>query len=240
MSLVERAERWVFAVATRFVRTHYPYRRHVILDYVTRLSLLRSLWYSAKFRGIVVLERGARLRTIDSGTIRLGAHAALFVGFEPYHRSSTSITVDPGGVIEIEGTVSLLRDTATQVGKGGRLHLDSGVVVNEGSRITCDLEVHIGRGCMIGPGVRLTDTDEHQVVPAGHVTSRRDDRAIQSPVHLADGVWIGSSAVVLRGVTIGTGAIVAAGAVVTGPVEAHTLVGGVPAKVIRTGIAWVP
>ena len=47
-----------------------------------------------------------------------------------------------------------------------------------------------------------------------------------------DNVWIGTRATILKGVTIGEGAIVAAGAV-TKNVPPHTLVGGVPAKIIK-------
>ncbi len=46
-------------------------------------------------------------------------------------------------------------------------------------------------------------------------------------------VWIGSNATILQGVTIGDGAVVAAGAVVTRDVEPNTVVGGVPARLIR-------
>jgi acetyltransferase-like isoleucine patch superfamily enzyme len=50
---------------------------------------------------------------------------------------------------------------------------------------------------------------------------------------IEDDVWIGAGAVVTDGVRIGKGAVVAAGAVVNGDVEPHTVVGGVPAKLIK-------
>ena len=55
-----------------------------------------------------------------------------------------------------------------------------------------------------------------------------------APVTLGEKVWIGSNATVLAGVGIGDAAVVAAGAVVTRDVPPRTVVGGVPAKVIRT------
>ena len=54
-----------------------------------------------------------------------------------------------------------------------------------------------------------------------------------APIRLERGVWVGSNATILQGVTIGEYSIVAAGAVVTRDVPPRTIVGGVPAKVIR-------
>ena len=55
-----------------------------------------------------------------------------------------------------------------------------------------------------------------------------------APIIIGNNVWIGASVTVVPGVTIGDNAIIAAGAVVTKDVEANTIVGGVPAKVIRS------
>jgi len=54
-----------------------------------------------------------------------------------------------------------------------------------------------------------------------------------APIHIGKNVWIGANATVLAGVTIGDGAVVAAGAVVTKDVAPNTVVGGVPAKLIK-------
>lgn len=62
---------------------------------------------------------------------------------------------------------------------------------------------------------------------------RIDQQGISTrPVVISDDVWVGANAVILPGVTIGTHAVVAAGAVVTKDVPPHTVVAGVPAKVI--------
>ena len=67
---------------------------------------------------------------------------------------------------------------------------------------------------------------------AGFFADRRADRVI-----IGNDVWIGHAVIVLPGVTIGDGAVLAAGAVVTKDVPLYTIVGGVPAKAIRSRFA---
>lgn len=54
-----------------------------------------------------------------------------------------------------------------------------------------------------------------------------------SPVYIEDDVWIGTRAIILPGVRVGTGSIVGCGAVVSRDVEPFSIVGGIPAKLIR-------
>ena len=64
---------------------------------------------------------------------------------------------------------------------------------------------------------------------------RIDEQGVSTqPVTIGDDVWIGANAVILPGVAIGSHVVVAAGAVVTKDVPSHTLVAGVPAKVIKS------
>lgn len=110
-----------------------------------------------------------------------------------------------------------------------------------GKNITVGKDVFINMGCKFQDqgGIVIEDGTliGHNVVLAtlNHAMSPMDrSTMIPAPIHIGKHVWIGSNATILPGVTIGDGAIVAAGAVVTKDVSENTLVGGIPAKVIRT------
>ncbi len=87
--------------------------------------------------------------------------------------------------------------------------------------------IDIGDDTMIGPNVSL--------ITSGHPTNVTERRAgiVVAPISIGANVWIGAGATVLGGVRVGDGAVIAAGAVVTRDVPAATLVGGVPAEVLR-------
>ena len=56
---------------------------------------------------------------------------------------------------------------------------------------------------------------------------------MNQPVVIEDDVWVGANVTILKGVTIGHGSVVAAGAVVTKSCPPYSIIGGVPAKVLR-------
>ena len=90
--------------------------------------------------------------------------------------------------------------------------------------------VVIGSHVNLAQGVTVTALN-HNYEDA---TKRIDEQGVSTkPVVIADDVWIGTNAVVLPGVTIGRHCVVAAGAVVTKDVPDNTIVGGVPARVIK-------
>jgi len=125
----------------------------------------------------------------------------------------------------VDGSFCMFPPFYTDFGKN--IHVGKNVFINSGCHFQDQGGITIGDGSLIGHNVVLA-TINHGFAPA----HRGDNHP--APVIIGKNVWIGSNATILPGVTIGDGAIVAAGAVVTKDVPPMTVVGGVPAKVIKT------
>ncbi|MEC4176346.1 DapH/DapD/GlmU-related protein [Adlercreutzia sp. R7] len=109
---------------------------------------------------------------------------------------------------------------------GKNIFLGRDVFINSGCKFQDQGGIYLGDRVFIGHNVVLA-TLNHDLNPV-----RRADMDPAS-VRIGDDVWIGANATVLPGVTIGNGAVVAAGAVVACDVPPLTVVGGVPARVIK-------
>lgn len=112
-----------------------------------------------------------------------------------------------------------------------RIHIADSVGINRGCFINAGGGVTLDDWVLIGPGVTIySQTHDLDGDPSTPLALKGD---VRKPVHLARGAWLGANVTVLPGVTIGENAVVAAGAVVTRDVPPNSVVGGVPATVIR-------
>jgi len=118
-----------------------------------------------------------------------------------------------------------------------KINVYSGALKMEDTYIGSNCIIHvynnvtIGSGSIISWNVSIMDGDGHSIY-----YDDRDNRP--QKIIIEDNVWIGSNAIVLKGVTIGKGSIVAAGSVIASSVPPHSLVAGNPAKVIKNNIKW--
>lgn len=110
-----------------------------------------------------------------------------------------------------------------EVGKDALLRIGKGTYLNRNTVVVANKLVDIGRDCRISWDVVIMDSDLHSL-PGEEFASKS--------VTIEDNVWIGCRSILLKGIRVGTGAVVAAGAVVTKNVPPHTVVGGVPARVL--------
>lgn len=109
---------------------------------------------------------------------------------------------------------------------GKNISVGEGVFINACCHFQDHGGVTIGDGCQIGHNVVFA-TLNHELPAERRGVTR------PAPITLGKNIWVGSNATILQGVTIGDNAVVAAGAVVTKDVPANTIVGGVPARVIK-------
>lgn len=116
-----------------------------------------------------------------------------------------------------------------RVWDGALLEMGSGYL-NNGVQIICQEHIAIGNNVVVARDAVIRDSDAHQIVESGYRMTK--------PVKIEDNVWIGTRAIIMKGVTIGEGAVVAAGAIVTKDVPPHTIVAGAPAKVIKENVSW--
>lgn len=126
---------------------------------------------------------------------------------------------------QIDDTFRLFPPFYTDFGKNITIGRD--VFINSGCHFQDQGGIVIGDGSLIGHNVVLA-TINHDLAPKNN---RKNHYA---PITIGNHVWIGANATVLAGVTIGDWAVVGAGAVVTKDVPPMTVVGGIPAKVIKT------
>lgn len=134
--------------------------------------------------------------------------------------------------------VNVVRSTVYVHGRAERIHLGERVslvdtVFNTGSGdIFVGDDVIFGHGCMVLTGRHEFAEGKRKRLSIGGP----DTPATGFDIHIGEGSWIASRAIILGGVTVGEHSIVSAGAIVTRDVPAHSIVGGVPARVI--GSTW--
>lgn len=90
-------------------------------------------------------------------------------------------------------------------------------------------EIHLEDEVLIGNFVSITATNHSK-----KKGSYRFGSLIKKPITIGKGTWIGAHACILAGVIIGKGSLIAAGAIVTKSFPANTIIGGIPANIIKS------
>jgi len=188
--------------------------------------LVRGLLYRVilQMDGAAAIESHVRLRFADR--IRLGHGVYLDEGVY-LHACPNGIEIGAGTIV-MHGAILHVYNFREMPQSQIRIGKDS--LIGEYSVVRGQGGVFIGDRVYTSPFT--------QIIAVNHVFDdpRRpfiDQGITAEGIVIEDDVWLGAGAIVTDGVRIGRGAVVAAGAVVTKDVPPHTVVGGVPAKVIK-------
>lgn len=188
---------------------------------------LRALAYRLILRmdGPAAIESGVRLRFADG--IRLGRGAYLDEGVYLHACPPGGIRIGAGSYVMHHAVLHVynFRDLP----KAG-IHIGADSLVGEFCVLRGQGGITIGDRVYLATMVQLLAVNHVFEDPSQPFV---DQGITAQGIVVEDDVWIGAGAVVTDGVRIGRGAVVAAGAVVTADVAPHTLVGGVPARLLR-------
>jgi acetyltransferase-like isoleucine patch superfamily enzyme len=182
-----------------------------------------------RMNGIAAIESGVRLRFARHISLDHGSYLDERVYLHAIHIGKNSLVMH-GSVLHVYNFRGIPQ---------------SGIWIGENSLIG-EYNVIRGQGG-IRIGNRVFTSPMVQLLAVNHVfddpTQSFSSQGITAQgITIEDDVWVGSGSVVTDGVTIGKGAVVAAGSVVTSYVAPHTVVGGVPARLLKTidGASKVP
>lgn len=146
-------------------------------------------------------------------------------------RLESRLLVDKGGVLRINGDVTIGYGSNIEVFDDAELVLNDGIRTNISTTIICGKYIEIGRNVMFGRGVTIRDNNgRHYLNRSGYKDAR--------PVVIGDKVWLCEGCTIMPGVKIGDGAIIGAHALVTANVPAHSMVSGNPAQIVDEDVLW--
>ncbi|SDD39675.1 Hexapeptide repeat of succinyl-transferase [Mucilaginibacter pineti] len=137
--------------------------------------------------------------------------------------------------ILIKNNVSIARNCTlictgviSQKGKGITIGNNSGI--NAGTYMGGQGGIEIGDNVIIGPGVKIF-SENHNF--SNLSVNIKDQGVTRNRVYIGNNCWVGAGVTILAGVTIGEGCVIAAGSIVTKTIAPHSVVAGVPGRILK-------
>ena len=209
------------------------------------LAIPRSLLINIRVFGFgggvripVLFANTVRVRGLSRGSIRVADPTALgvrigFGGSLGISRDRALFTVADGGTVDFKGRATLCEGTVIRL-DGGHLEFGRGFYSNKNCGFYCCREMVFGDDCLLGWNVTFRNSDGHAIFgPDGQASNRPSD------VQIGNHVWIAANVDVFKGTHVPDGCVVAAHSLVSKDFdEMNSLIGGIPAKVIRRDISW--
>lgn len=142
--------------------------------------------------------------------------------------------IEGNGIIIIGNNVFIGNKGAwfvsTDIYENATLKIGNNTAINYRTVISVSKNVSIGNYCYIAEETKIFDNNSHGI----DYRSRRMTSKDVGPIVIEDHVWVGMNAIILKNVVIGKGSVVASGSVVTEDVPPMKVVGGNPAKIIKS------
>lgn len=194
-----------------------------------RLNNRKCVKSDLKHKKMILCYKNSRIDVDKTAEIFCNGRLRFGTKENPKSKQETRLSLGKNSKFRINGDFSVGFGSDIRVFDGAEFEIEDGYF-NGFVQIVCAKKITIGKNVAIARDVIIRDTDAHGIVGKEHQKKKE--------VKIGNNVWIGTRAIIMKGVTIGDGAIIAAGAIVTKDVPANTIVTGIPAKVIRENVEW--
>lgn len=193
------------------------------------IQMLNTLWLRVvKKQNKVICYKGTKLIIDKTSKINVKERLKLNDHMVKNNGRTTILRMDENSELVV-GKFSVFYGGDIICFKNSKLEIGSGFF-NSNIKIRCTESIKIGQDVAISHNVTIMDSDAHELTNEGYKKTK--------PINIGNHVWIGSQAMILKGVNIADGAVIAAGSIVTNDVPSNCLVAGVPAKIIKKDVTW--
>ncbi|MEH7299390.1 acyltransferase [Neobacillus drentensis] len=193
-------------------------------------KLIRGLFWKMMFKGskgLVLI--GKKVSIKQAKFIKVGKNFKAEDYSEIQGLSQNGINIGDNVTV---GRFAMIRPSGYYSGElGYGLTIGNSSAIGALCYIGCAGEINIGNNVMLGPNVNIIA--ENHVFDDISIPIKKQG-VVQKGIIIEDDCWIGSGATILDGVKVGKGSVIAAGSVVTKDVPPFSVVGGIPAKLIKT------
>lgn len=222
--LIKKMGRSGYEIDPSLSNTELLYELTNRLHQAVRGTLTKPFLHESK--GLLFLGKKVKLKALSrislGKSVIIGDYAEINALSKHGVKIGNNVTILKYSIIECTGVIR-------NMGEG--LVIGNNVGIAQNCFIQVRGQVSIGNQVILGPNVSLFSENHVFDNPDLPVSVQGETR---KGITIEDGVWIGSRATILDGVTIGKNSIVAAGSVVNKNVAPYSIVGGVPAKIIKS------
>ncbi|MCP4633956.1 MAG: acyltransferase [candidate division Zixibacteria bacterium] len=222
---VRRQEKWyhklLYKTALGLRNLHLPFPRTLGAIFFNERNFRLMVWRRLKQFFYYEPMFRYRCRRVGKG-LYFESNFPLILGYG---------AVEVGNQVRISGHVTII--VSYKVNPDPTVVIGDNVYIGFRTILSCGERITIGNRVLMAQGVQIYDNNNHPLDPEARAANEPVEPENIAQVVIEDDVWLGSGAVILRGVTVGRGAVVATSALVSKDVPPMTVVAGNPAKVVK-------
>lgn len=209
------------------------------------LNFIKSLYFNFRY---LPFRQAVYMPVWITTNFRIhGLKRGQLILHQPYRKSVFLGDCGSPGLQEMKGCIYMSKDSKlifqgfTVISQGTVFRLDKDAKIELGDKFYCNKNcffrssdiIKFGNHCAVGWNVQINTNDGHEVYYDDKICVNHGN------IIIGENVWLTSNSIVCKNTSIADGCILAQGAVLTKKItDKNSLIGGVPAKVIKKGVRW--